>query len=394
MSAKKLLLLNGSYAEVPLIVEAKRLGWHVITSGNNRTGLGHAYADENIFGDYSDCEFVYRLAKEQSVDAVVANCNDFAYLSAAYACEKLGLPGHDSYETAQIIHSKINFRKLLRDLNLPTPKFDLCSTADEAKSACRSIDFPLIVKPTDLSGGRGMSVCRSESEIEAAFEKAQQATRKSAVLLEQFLTGTYHAANVFIRAHKVVRAFFDDEQYYLNPYLVAGASSPSNLRHHTMEQAIVYIEKIAEHLRLVDGMFHVQFIDQDGTPFFTDPCRRAPGDLYPRLIQYSTGFNCAREVIRAECGEPFSDLKPDRQTHRFIARECILPDRNGVVENVFIDPSIEARIIDRMVWSKRGDVIDDHLNHKAGILFLEFNGFDEMQSTLAKFYELVKIELH
>lgn len=385
--------MNGSYAEIPLIVEAKNLGWHVITTGNNRTGLGHAYADENIFGDYSDCEFVYRLAKDQAVDAVVANCNDFAYLSAAYACERLNLPGHDSYATARMIHSKSNFREVLRRLDLPTPKFGLCSTLNEAHSICREIGLPLIVKPTDLSSGRGVNVCHSEAEIDAAFSTALSASRKSSVIVEQFIVGTYHAANVFLRDRKVVRAFFDDEQYYLNPYLVSGASSPSNLRHHTMAQSIVNIEKIAEHLKLVDGMFHVQFIDRDGTPFFTDPCRRAPGDLYPRLIQYSTGFNCAREIIRAETGEPFDNLEPERQTHKFIARECIFPDRNGVVENIFIAPSIERRLIDRMVWTKRGDVIGDYLNHKAGILFLEFDGFEEMQNTLAEFHELVRVRL-
>ena len=192
---------------------------------------------------------------------------------------------------------------------------------------------------------------------------------------------------------KIVWKFFDDEQYYLNPYLVAGASTPSNLRHHTMTQSLVNIERIAAHLRLVDGMFHIQFIDRDGTPFFTDPCRRAPGDLYPRLIQHSTGFNCAREIVRAECGEPFDDLEPDRRTHRFIARECVLPARNGVVDKIFIDPSLENRIIDQMIWTKRGDVIDDYLNHKAGILFLEFDGFDEMQSALKDFYYLVRVEM-
>lgn len=390
MNEKKLLVLNGGYTELPLIVEAKRLGWHVITSGNNRAGLGHAYADENIFGDYSDCEFVYRLAREQKVSAIVSGGNDFAYISTAYACERLNLPGHDSFETAKLVHSKINFRRVMRELGLPTPKFSLVETIEEARSSSRTIGFPLVVKPTDLTSGFGVSVCRSEDGLESAFDRAKRASRQSKILLEEFIVGTYHAANVFLRDCRVVQSFFDDEQYYLNPYMVSGASSPSSLRHYTMAQTLVFIERLAERLKLADGMFHVQFIERAGTPFLIDPCRRAPGDLYPRLIEHSTGFNCARAIVRAELGEPFEF--PEPRTPKFIARECIMPDRNGVVEEILIDRSMEDRIIDRMIWAKRGDRIEDHLKYKAGILFLSFDGFDEMQRALSKFHELVRVK--
>ena len=388
---KKILLLNGSHAEIPLIAEAKKSGCHVITTGNDRAGIGHAYADENIFGDYSDCEFVYNLAKKLNVDAIVSACNDFAYISAAYACEKLNLPGHDTYENACIIHNKKSFREVMKVLDLPAPKFATCSSIEELSSVRERIKFPLIVKPTDLTGGKGVRVCRNKIELDEAFLRAQKVTRKSSVLLEEFIDGSNHAANFFIKNQKVLRSFFDDEQYYRNKYLVSGASSPSSLNQFTMYQVILYAEKIARHLNLVDGNFHVQFmVAKDGTPFLTDPCRRPPGDLYVRLIELSAGFNCAREIVRAEAGLPVEI--GNQSVHRFIARECIMTDRRGIFEDVLIAPTVKNKIVDGIIWAKAGDEIENVLTYKAGILFLEFDNAVEMQRVARNFHELVKIK--
>lgn len=388
---KKILILNGSHAEIPLIVEAKKLGWHVTTTGNDKSGIGHQYADENIFGDYSDCKFVYDLAKSLKVDAIVSSGNDFAYISTAYACEKLNLRGHDSYETACIIHNKKNFRDVMKKLDLPTPKFLVCNSFEELPVVCGKIKFPLIVKPTDLTGGKGVSVCKNLSELETAFKTAQKLARKTSILLEEFIDGSNHAANFFIRDQKVVRSFFDDEQYYKNKYLVSGASSPSSLCQFTMAEVILYVEKIAKYLKLVDGIFHVQFmVTSDGTTLLIDPCRRSPGDLYLKLVEYSSGFNCAKEIILSESG-----LKVEigqQLTHRFIARECIMADRCGIVDNILIDSTLENKIIDKMIWAKSGEEVEDFLKYKAGILFLEFENFNEMSSTVKNFHELVKIK--
>ncbi|MBR5913632.1 MAG: ATP-grasp domain-containing protein [Selenomonadaceae bacterium] len=391
MNRKKLLLLNGSHAEIPMIVEAKKFGWHVTTTGNDRVGIGHPYADENIFGDYSDCEFVYDLAKSLRVDAIISSCNDFAYISTAYACEKLNLRGHDSYENACIIHNKKNFRDVMKILDLPTPKFLVCNLVDELPVACEKIKFPLIVKPTDLTGGKGVSVCKNLSELETAFKTAQKVTRKTSILLEEFIDGSNHAANFFIQDQKVLRAFFDDEQYYRNKYLVSGASSPSSLRQFTMAEVILYVEKIAKYLKLVDGIFHVQFmVTSDGTPILIDPCRRAPGDLYVRLVEHSSGFNCAKEIILSESG-----LKVEignQLTHRFIARECIMANRCGIIDDIFIDSKLENKIICKMIWAKSGDEVENFLTYKAGILFLEFDNFSDMNNTLKNFNNLVRID--
>ena len=105
-SMKKMLLLGGSHAEIPMIQAAKKMGYYVITSGNQVDGLGHPYGDKYVQADFSDKEAILQLAKKEQVDAICSGCNDFACLTAAYVAEKLGSPGHDSYENAIKIHHK------------------------------------------------------------------------------------------------------------------------------------------------------------------------------------------------------------------------------------------------------------------------------------------------
>ena len=146
MSKKKLLILGGGHAEIPLIQAAQALGWYVITTGNAREGLGHPYADKTVFADFSDKDTMLELARAEGVQAVCSGCNDFALLSTVYVCEKLGLPGHDSYATSLEIHHKDKYRALATRLGIPTPRALVVPTstgADENNCA----DFDAAIAP-------------------------------------------------------------------------------------------------------------------------------------------------------------------------------------------------------------------------------------------------------
>lgn len=389
---KKLLVTGGSYAEIPLIEEAKKQGWYVITTGNHRDGLGHQHSDRYIPCDYSNMESICQLAKSEGVEGVVSACNDFSYLSTAYTCEKLSLPGHDSLETAKVIHHKHHFRSMVSSLGIPSPKAILCDTFQGAVSASEAIGFPLVVKPIDLFSGTGVTICKNPMELEDAFYKAKKATRQNSVLLEEFISGDQHGSTMLLKNQKVVWSFFDDEQYYLTPYIVAGASSTTSIDSGISSQLCRDVEKVARYLHLVDGLFHVQFIvDQKNYPMMIDPCRRSPGDLYILLAKYATGTDYPSEIIKAETGIPLSDQYISAQ--RLIARECIFPKQEGVVKKIHIRQDIEKYIIYRMILAKPGDIVQNAATYKAGILIMEFKDPQKMHYVTEHFHELVTIEM-
>ena len=90
MKKERLLMLNGSFCEMPIIQEAKALGYYVVTTGNAPELVGHKVADEYISCDYSDKEAVLDLVRKHHIDRIVSCANDFGVLTAAYVAEQMG----------------------------------------------------------------------------------------------------------------------------------------------------------------------------------------------------------------------------------------------------------------------------------------------------------------
>ncbi len=390
---KKMLMLGGSHAEIPMIKAAQKMGYYVITTGNQTEGMGHKYADEYICCDFSDKEAILALAKREQVEAVCSGCNDFAYLSAAYACEKLGLNGHDSYETARSIHHKDQYRALAKKLDILSPKAQKCQTLEEVKEACMKMRFPIIVKPVDLTGGKGMRRCNDEVQAEEAFLQAMEATRESHIIIEEFITGTNHGFSAYLQGGKITFYFVDNEQYYHNPYLVSGASAPGDVPNQAIDQLCSDSEKLAGALKLVDGILHIQFIlREENVPVIIEVCRRAPGDLYIRLVEISCGLDYPAYIVAAEAGikQPVPKV---RQMDGFYVRHCIMADETGSVEGIQIADEVKPYIIEQLLWGQKGDKIEDIMKYKAGIVFLYFKAEKEYRSCIKRLTELIKVHI-
>ena len=402
---KKLLILGGGHAEIPLIQAAQALGWYVITTGNDRKGLGHPLADKNVFADFSDKDAMLELAKSEGVQAVCSGCNDFALLSTVYVCEKMGLPGHDSYATSIEIHHKDKYRALATRLEIPTPRALTIPVAgkDEIagkesadfEKAIAQLAFPIIVKPVDLTGGKGIHRATTPEEAREAYKDACSRTRQDHIVVEEFVQGTNHGFSAMLVNGRVAFAFADNEQYFVNKYMVSGANTPGTSSPATLAKLRDYSERIARELHLVDGILHIQYIEKpDGTPVIIEICRRPPGDLYIRFVKYATGIDYPKFIVLAETGEDISGIA-DVPTQGFWLRHCIMAgpeiENGSTVRDVTFAPEIQGNIVEKFLWYKPGEVITDKLTYKAGIVFFKFDTLAEMQDKTARMTELAKI---
>ena len=388
---KKMLLLGGSHAEIPLIKAAQEMGWFVITTGNAREGLGHPYADKNVFADFSDKEAMLELARAEGVSAVCSGCNDFALLSTVYVCEKLGLPGHDSFATSLEIHHKDKYRALATRLGIPTPRALVVRSVADFEAAIAQLTFPIIVKPVDLTGGKGIHRANTIEEARDAYKDASSRTREDHVVVEEFVEGTNHGFSAMLVKGKIAFAFADNEQYFVNKYLVSGANSPSTTHDAGLAKLRDYSERIARELNLVDGILHIQYIEKaDGTPVIIEICRRPPGDLYIKFVKYATGIDYPKFIVMAETGEDISGIA-DVPTQGFWLRHCIMADCEGTVFDIKFAPEIQGNIVEKFLWYKPGEVVTDKLTYKAGIVFFKFDSLAEMQDKTARMTDLAKI---
>ncbi len=390
---KKILIGGGSYMDIPLILSAKKLGFYVITTGFRETDLGHKYSDEYAKVDYSKKEEMLKLAERLKIDYICPCANDFSALSCSYVANKLGLPGHDSYHITELIHSKNEFDKLSKKLKINRPKSQSFDNQKKAEEFIHSLGLPVIVKPVDLSTGRGITKISKEKEIKSALEKAFSISRKKKIIVEEFIQGTNHGFSTIIRDKKVVFYFCDDEHYFLNKYMVSGASTPSSVPEEVQLTVLKQVEKIASELNLKDGIFHLQFILKDNIPYIIDICRRAPGDLYISLVKYATKIDFPHYILSSFIGENIKDLNQSFP-QGFFTRHCIMSRKDGTLKKINFHQSIKNNVFDKLILYKEGDKVENHLMTRLGIVFLKYDSLREMREKSQKLQDLIKVEIN
>jgi biotin carboxylase len=386
----KLLIAGGGHSDIPLIVAAKKHGYHVITSGNRPDDLGHAYADEYYREDFSDKGKLLELATHLKISAICACCNDFSALSSAYVAEKMGLEGHDPFDVALTIHHKDRFREFAKQNQIPVPRAFGAVSVDHALEYIDSLTYPVVIKPVDLTGGKGISIVNDKAQAAVSLENAFHISRAKRVVVEEYVQGTRHGFSAFLHNQKVRFYFYDNEHYYKNPFLVAAASTPGKASDSVKQQLCDISENIASKLSLKNGIFHIQYIERDNKPIIIEICRRAPGDLYLRLVEHATGVPYSKWVVQTSAGEDIGNIIEHVEPNGYFTRHCIMASCNGTLKRIVYDSSIKEKIVDEFVWGKQNDRVSDFMTAKFGIIFLKFDSETEMADLTTRLPELIK----
>ena len=388
---KKLLILNGSHSDIPLIKAGKNLGYYVITSGNRPDLVGHRFADEYIGCDYSDKEKMLETFKDKGLDAIYTCANDFGAITAAYMAEKLGMhDGHDSYEATITLHHKDLFKKFAVANGLHTPHAVGFNNVYDAL-LYEPEKYPVMVKPIDLTGGKGVSKANNHEEYKNAVKAAVDRSPSKRIVVEPFILGTYHSFSTFIISGKVVAYFSDNEYSYKNPFLISTSAGPATGIDLVKDVLIEDAEKTAKVLNLCDGLFHCQYILSDGKPYIIEITRRLPGDLYMEPVRQATGIDWTYWAVRAACGLSCEEFPKNMPQTKLCGRHCVMGDKNGIVKDIIISDEIRDNIYDCFMWFHKGFEITNYMVDKLGILFLEYKDVEEMTDKVSRINELVKV---
>ena len=390
---KRLLILNGSFCELPIIEKAKEMGYYVITTGNMPHLIGHKAADEYIPADYSDKEAVLRLVKEHRIDCIVSCANDFGVITAAYVAEKMGWKGHDTYEHALMLHHKDLFKQYCRQKHIPSPQSEIFRDADAAKAFAAEAEYPIIVKANDLTGGKGIMKAENYAEAVNAIDNAFTRSRDKTIVIEPFLVGTQHTIVAFI-SHKKAVSFSSCNCYSLiNPYLIQAETFPADNIDRVGPELISIIEGIVEDLDLCDGIFALQYILCDGKPYIIEMMRRCFGNQFLSLVGMTTGFPWDEAYIRAAVGQECDDLKAGKPQAVYCGHHGIMSRKNGKLVSYQIPPEIERHIFKKIEMLQPGDEIHDHLNERIAYIYYTYEDRDEMNREVKTFNDRIEIEI-
>jgi predicted ATP-grasp superfamily ATP-dependent carboligase len=392
---KKILIAGGSYGDIPLIKKAKELGYHVITSGNNIKELGHTYSDEFQLMDFSDKDGMMELVKSLEIDEIAPSCHDLSMTTCAYIAEKLKIGNFDSYKTTLILHHKDQFRELASELGMLSPKAFNASCIEDVNSKVVGFNFPLIVKPVDLGGGKGVTIVKNKKKLINAAALAFKFSKNSKIIIEEFKRGALHSLSTFIQNQKVLFSFCDSEFSSVNPYGVSTSTSPVDHYLENKKILISQIEILAKKLKLKDGLVHMQYLydSQNQDISIIELTRRAPGDWYSLPVKLSTGLDYTYWVLMGYLGGDLSNIEWHEQTG-YYSRHCLMGKKNGCAMAVIIDTEIEKNIIQKYIWLSDKEVITDYINQKFGIFFLKYSSRREMIEKTTKINKLIEIKVN
>lgn len=367
---QKVLILGGSHRDIPLIEAAQELGYFVITIANKKEYIGHRYADKFYNVDFNDLTLVEQIIQDEQIDHLIPGCGEESYLNTVILSDKLHIGNFDTLQTAKLLHNKWKFKTFCLQHGVSTPK----GVRYTQGSFRFSLTFPIIVKPTNLSGGRGVTVVNDNTQLQSAIKQATQESDE--ILLEEFIQGELIACSVILLEQKIAYAFIGADKSYLNDYLVTTAY-PISIDPLIKKKIFKDIETIAKKLHLADGMFHLQIIIQNDTPYIIDVTRRIPGDLYPKLIEYCDGIEYSKAVVETYIGKKITaNLTTTKQ--KSVIRHCVMPKQNGFYESIHIDKSLQKNILYQLNLLPTGTKINNYLRTQIAILFLEVEDDCEM----------------
>lgn len=339
------VLLGGALGDVPLVGELHRAGLRVVSVGGDPFGAAHREADEHVLVDFSDPEACTAVARDRRAVAVIPGSNDFAAISAAIVADRLGLPGHDPVRVVRELNLKQLFRAVQAEIGLPHPAFRIVEASNLSTELADPMRLPVLVKPTDLTGGKGIRMVERWVDVRLAVEQAQSHSRSDDVLIEEFLPGTRHGVTALVVDGRIDFRFFDDEQYESGGFRVVGAISPSSLG--VLEQTLVVeqLDALVDRLELSDGLLHAQLVAGPDGPVLIEATRRLPGDLYARFVEVASRFPYTRAVVAPYLRDPVPVIT-SKEGQRPISRWVVVSDRPGTYQGLEIAPQLRTAILE------------------------------------------------
>ena len=285
------LLLDTNVSSYPIYESLLYRGYTVFVAGSNPDDCLALSSTNYLKFDYSDFDLLIQFTKDYDIDFVLPGCNDLSYKMAAKYNQifKCGL-NLESPEIDDIINNKHLFKDFAIRIGLSVPqKINFLEIFEYT-------DYPIIIKPTDSYSGKGVTVLNeyNEQEVKDAIELAKNNSKSSSFFIEKFVQGQLYSHTTFINNGKIELDFIVEEHCNFYPYAVDQSWVLDHSDCSFLEEIRSEIQKMIAALELKPGLIHTQFIYSNGKVKILEVTRRCPGDLYAKLIEYSTGLNYAK----------------------------------------------------------------------------------------------------
>jgi biotin carboxylase len=309
---KTIWIVSGGAEAVPGIRRAKEMGLHVVVSDGNPKAPGAALADDFVMVSTYDVDATVKAARayhrEQCpIDGVISVAADVP-LTVASVADTLGLPGIP-LETALLASDKLAMKRRFAEAGIPTPWFQSVESSAQLRDLIRHRGLPLVIKPVDSRGARGVLLLTGKVDTEWAFHHARENSPTGRVMVEEYLAGPQISTESLLLPEEVYTPGFCDRNYEFlecfSPYIIEnGGEQPSILGPADQKSVKRCAEAAGRAMGIVAGIAKGDMILTSEGPKIIEIAARLSGGWFSTdQIPLATGVDLVGAAIRVALGE-------------------------------------------------------------------------------------------
>ena len=388
---KKLMLLGGIRYLLPVIKAAHEQGYYVITADYLPDNIAHKYSDEYVNVSIIDKEAVLKIAKEKEIDGIMSFGVDPGVVTASYVQNQMNLPSFGPYKSVEILQNKDKFRKFLLENGFNVPKAKGFSSVEEALADLSWYEFPVIVKPTDSAGSKGVTRVDKIEELQSAIEYAFKHSIKGNIIVEEFIEkkGCSSDSDSFsLNGELKVVTFsaqrFDDKA--LNPYTPAAYSWPSTF---TKDEEIYLTserQRLLTLLQMKTSTYNIETrIGTNGKPYIMEVSPRGGGNRLAEVIRYATGVDMITACVRAAVGDEIEEIQTSSCNGHW-AEIILHAEKKGKFRGLVVSEDMIPFVYEKDLWVAKGDLVEafSGANNAIGTLVLNFDTAEKKEKALSE----------
>jgi len=395
---KTIMVIGGGLLQVPVIQTAQKMGLRVIVTDYNPNALGMKYADIPIVMSTRDIEGSVRVAKKQNeitpISGVLTVGTDASVTVAAVA-NALNLPGI-KFEDAIAATNKIKMRTRFFEHGVPSPHFFPVWSLSDAKKASKVLGFPVVIKPSDNMGARGVVRIDNKNQVADAFAFAKSASPSGELIIEEFMKGHELSIDAVVYNGEVTITGIADRIIEYPPHFVeTGHTMPSQLPKELQDSACEIMKAGIKALGITMGCAKGDIkLTDEGPKIGELAARLSGGFMSAYTYPLSTGVNLMRAAIEVALGQEPGNLEP---LYNRVAIERAIITKPGIVKKICgLEEALKIPGIAEIIINvKPGDKVRKPTSNveKAGHIIAVADSLQEAEDAVRRCKECINIEI-
>lgn len=399
MKPKKLLLLGGLRYLLPVIEAAHKIGCYVITCDYIPENIAHKFSDKYINENIVDKEAILKIAKIEKIDGILSFAVDPGVLTAAYVAQELGIPT-PPYSSVEILQNKALFREFLTQNNFNVPRAKGFRDLRSAQKGLYQFKLPVIVKPVDAAGSKGVSKVNQIEQLPMAFEVAlANSINAKEVIVEEFIESKGYPSDTdsFSVNNDLCYISFNSQFFNSkaeNPYTPSAYCWPAKMEENHQEELAKELQRLVKLLNLGTSIYNIETrVGTCGKPYIMEVSPRGGGNRLAEVLYKATGTSLIMQTVKAAVGLKVEQLEMPKYDG-YWGLIILHSEKEGYFENLVISPTItKESVIEIDLWVQKGDKVNSFraANDSIGTVILKFSSQQELDLVMRRRDELIKI---